>query len=69
MNNFILTNHFPPEIYYTENGHFAIACESIINPDDVVFWSGNDWSHERAAKVFEDEKEVNEYLKKIFPAN
>jgi len=61
-------------IYYSPgiielNGGFVIACQSIIDDDNIIFWSGVEWEQDRLAKKYESIEEALEVLNKYFPVN
>ena len=62
------TTYYAPGVMEM-NGHYAIACQSIIDEDDIIFWSGIEWDQPRLAKIYKTEKEALEVLQKYFPAN
>ena len=53
------TTYFAPGIMEM-NGDYAIACQSIIDEDDIIFWSGIEWDQPLLAKIYKTEKEALE---------
>lgn len=62
------TIYFSPGIIEL-NGGYAIVCQSIIDDEDFIFWSGVEWEQDRLAKKYNSEEEALEVLNKYFPAN
>ena len=70
MYNQLPTNYYPPVIYETGEGTYAVGCQDMINPEKVVYWSKmGEWVDQRKATTYDTEKEALKVIEQLFPAN